>query len=228
MGGCLLMPYIWNDYTTDKFFVAAKDNCFSPYTEVWNSNSKEVQINIIFRLAAMYPGIEDLVIRKEKQDKNQILFFSDDTFNLLYHLMVHYDYLRAINEYDIFILKLYRDILIGVYGTEVKDGFEKLQNEEIRFILLKYFADYICLGGQLYYKVLKRVFGKFKVYYQKSLDLIRVYIPFQENDERKLVFSLINYLFLELGVKTSVMWKNQHIGIIDYDASMIIDSLVLD
>lgn len=121
-----------------------------------------------------------------------------------------------------------KDIDQGRYGEEIKEIFDHLQERD-KNIVLRYLTKYN-LNAQretVFDGALNALFDKVRLYYENSMDIIYVYIEEDKNEYNQKLYQLCEYFFKDFGIKTEVMWRKEHFGVIGIEDSMIIERITL-
>lgn len=224
------MAYIWNNYSKDKEYKVATSG-ISPYMEVWNPDDKIVLVNIFYRLCEILLPFSG----KDAENKiNRLLGLYEeegryiDFVNIILHYIAQMDLIKGITVQDLLSFEIYGEIINGYYGQHIKECFGKVRHKD-RVVITRYIAKYDT-GKQKeiqFDALLKAVFGRVVLYYDKPLDILYIYIDAEKNGYNQNLYNLSEYFLKDIDVKTEVLWKGGHFGIIGIDNTMEIDKLSL-
>lgn len=224
------MSYIWNNYSWEnKFKVSFYE--ISPYLEVFSRTDNFVYVNIFYRIYELL--MPKAVLYNEELINKQLERYTDnerfsDIANLLMHFIAQTDQLKGIRLQEIMERISRKEIGQGRYGDDTKERFNSLQERD-KDIILRYLAKYN-LGSQretVFDGVLNALFSKVRLYYEHSTEIIYVYIEEDNHEYNIKLYKLCEYFFKDFGIKTEVMWKQEHFGVIGIEDSMIIDEITL-
>lgn len=222
------MNYIWNDYSENKRFSLATENVV-PGVEVWNQRSETVSVNVLVRFfEVLFPrglikneeDYESLLDKYVSQEKYR------DIFNLIIHIMALFDLNSGIQINDILIKCIENMIINKEFGKSITDDYYDISNNA-KYMLLNSYAEYIKSENRnnQFYSFLESYYKQVNIYYQKSRNLNYVYIHMERSHENEAILRLAEFFLADMNYNTEVMWKGEHIPIIGFDYTMIIDNI---
>lgn len=223
------MAYIWENYKTDKKFTISEE--VSPYLELWDNSEKTVNVNIFFRLSELlFPSS---FTKDEKSfhclwDQYQNNFRYKEIANLLLHAQAQLDRKKGMTVIDILAIGAYQEIQLAVYGEWLRDAFESLELQD-KIIILDCLARYNLSGQRTTFfdEAIFRCFAKTQIYYEKSTTKLYIYIEEEKEEKNLNKFAIIEYLFKDIELKTEIMWKREHFGIIGIEQTMKIEEIAM-
>lgn len=224
------MSYIWNDYSDEKKYVLGIKNIVSGI-EVWNDKKEETSVNVLVRLF-------DLVFPKkyiDSEDKNNDLaerYTSDSAYQEIFNLMMHFQALLDRNSgctvNDILALTIQTSILNSEFGEDIRNYYLSI-NDKARYYILNYYAEYLISQSRekVFEKFIENYYVKVNLYFQQSTYKTYIYIHEDKTEENLIILKLAEYFLCEIDRDIEIMWKGEHIPIIGFDYSMIIENMCL-
>jgi hypothetical protein len=232
----MAMNYIWellikaeHQGITKKEIHFTQAQNFSPYMElsplIINTQLIEhdhpIEINSYYRYFEIFKEIFHPNCEVNEEIKEYLV-------DIVIHFLAEIDRMQGMNKREYYIRFLSREIVNHVFGKQMSDifyTFEKNEQELVLFNILRLYRT----GETLYLlkDTMKRLFTNCTIYTKsEGTDEVLLYIGKEKNgiDEAKILF--VQTLFLPIGYKLEVYWKN-HFGIIDVEETMQIDRIAL-
>lgn len=221
------MAYIWEEYKESNLFKIAYDNV-SPYMEVWDKKGEIIFVNIYYRIfELLFP--EGFREESDKVDELLSRYMENDRYGDIANLIIHFkailDLQRGINLQRIIEELEFFSINAGCYGEKLKSNFNKLKRVD-QNIILRYLAkyDWNRQKENVFDVVIYSLFHRVDFYYEKSTDIVHLYIADEKNEYNSLLYFVSEYLFKDIKIQVEVIWQN-HFGIIGMDDLMRIGEL---
>ena len=104
------MSYIWEDYRAEKIFRTGKK--ISPYMETAENNHVLCEVNPLIRFSEIFSD-------------SGVLSENEELANMIFHYLAMTDMLSGINESQIKVNWLEKEILKGSFGEKLKDNWEE-------------------------------------------------------------------------------------------------------
>lgn len=225
------MNYIWKNYNTYKKFRIDFTRS-SPYVETLNVENDTVFVNTAIRFDEfLFPtGFTEF-----DNDKFIDLLYNymndarySDIASVLMHYMANLDRVKGIKSLD--ILRIFeRNLILNLsYGEFTKTEFLKLSNKN-QDIILTYLAkyDFDKQRENFFVYALYKIFDNMQIYYENDTNILHIYIAEIRSSENENMVKLLEFLFKCVSTKAEYMWLNEHFAVVDYENTMVIDSITI-
>lgn len=230
MGWCVLMSYIWQEYSKQNRYKVTFEK-ISPYLEVWYMNDKNnISVNPFIRINRILFPDPDSETDSEKIIELSNKYESEENYieiaNLIIHEIAQFDRLKGIDLLYVLGDIERKNIEEVKYGSECATLFNAVSDKKKQDILLRYLAKYDMTKQResMFDSALNALFNGVKMYYERSTDHVHIYIDEPKSDDNENLYSLVSLLFKDINIKDEVTWNN-HFGIIGFDAVMIQDEI---
>lgn len=231
------MKFLWQAYDSAHNF---RSEYFPsvPGQELWVSNENAfvatpettVSVNPVPRFYSIFAHLygKDLI---DEDILHEILSTGESPVacleNCLFHYLASLDMRRGLRLRSLAEYRLHRCICRGGYGQEVKDRYARLDEREQRFIQ-KHLICHIESGGRrsFFWQALHDFLPGCRVYFRQNEQKFLVCLPYEGTEEEKNIFTLLKYLFFDLGTKLEIFWGT-HFGIIGEDHTMRMGEMII-
>ncbi|MBM7555616.1 hypothetical protein [Halanaerobacter jeridensis] len=196
-------------------------------TEMLNFNEveSEIEVNPYYRFFLIFKDLFDPNY-VENQELREVLL------DVLIHFLGEIDLYQGMNKTEYHKLFIYRELLQGCFGSEVRKGIRKFSRKE-KNILINNIYKFYYTGDQIYYfkKTIKQMFKNSIVYVngeetRDNKNEILLYIGVVPNQNNKQKLEVIETLFLPINFVTITYWQ-YHFGIIALEEAMKIGATAL-
>lgn len=200
----------------------------SPYTEVAleNINSSglektDVEVNPLYRFSNEFSALLDVNIKEYEKTRGLL-------FDAVMHYMVQQDLRQGLSKQEYALRFLLIDLLDGVCGTQAAQVIRHYKKENLRRLLRLTYKLYQCGSSvYLFQEVMRCMYPDSLVYASnEAVRQILIYVGKKETKEEQERLDFIRDMFLPINYQVFLFWDH-HFGIIDVDATMMWDDLVL-
>ncbi len=227
------MNYIWDIVIQAKedgykkselFWKQGKD--VSPYYEQSFSSlnqlhivEEQVEINVLTRFEKLFSGyLHDGFLENNE--------FKKYFYDLVVHFLCEIDLGKGISKESIYLRELEGDILAGIYGINIREGYKAIPkcNNVLPLLL-----NQIRLGASLriFREAIKRVYSNSFVYQtHDEPERILVYLGIKKTEDEMKKYNFIETMFLPIEYSSKVFWEH-HFGIIGVDATLNLGEIQL-
>ncbi len=234
------MNFIWdivlqaaqdNFGSHDIFFKPAEK--FSPYYEHSFScinekhvDNPEIEINPLLRFTSVFeyllhPDVKNLIFRNQQE----FIYFY---FDVAVHILAEIDLCHGITQREIYIRKIRRELLDGVFGEVAKIGMLELKRDKqiaVADELLKMMETGSNL--QSFCNIMKQIFEGCIIYQNRfHPQRIYVYIGKERDEQLDKQWQMIRETFLPLDIEVKIFWA-EHFGILGIEATMLSDKIAI-
>lgn len=235
------MAYVWDQYREDIKYRLAETGV-SPYQEACPREGNTVRVN------GLYPRLQPFlfppaVVRDEGNGNFQDEGYGEETYRKLtafyidnetgrdladqvLHSVAAMDRKKGLTLMDVQMWMAEREIREGIYGDWLREAFAGLTGRQ-RKVILWYLA-VTCLEQHrvsYYSTVLSGLFRKVRIYYDENRDIVYLHLGAEKTAANRKLLDIAGYLFLDLQVKTEVLWEGEQPGIIGVDTCMKIGQI---
>lgn len=206
------MEYLWTDYRRDATYISDVAPNF-PFEE-----RDGVKINFLVRFGKIFlPLFKSLA----PEDRREVE-------NIFYHFLAQLDRTCGKHKFSFVEELLGEEIAKNFYGDRAGDIFRKLTSNEQRKIARLLRLQEACEGRRLFFReAIATFFPGAKIYFYEDEKKFLLWIPQQENSERKNIPELLTILFLEISCKPPEIFWGNHFGIIDAPETMRPDQITI-
>lgn len=206
-------------------FVPAKSA--SPYIEASFENlnedsvEKTVEINPLYRFCGVFSQLMDINVEEYPQLREALL-------DVYLHYIVRMDLRQGLCKDEYYMRFLLRDILSGLYGAEHQNAAEQFTTPELKKVLMCL----LCLlrigpSVNLFRKAMRSVYPDSLVYLNNDhYRELLIYIGCNETAREREKLDFLLSVFLSVNYTTHLFWEH-HFGIIDVEATMQFDEMVI-
>lgn len=204
------MPYIWEEYSSDKRFRIADRVC--PYVEVFGNNQIDVEINPMLRFSEII-------------DRDTIGFDdSGDVQNIVFHYLAQLDRVKGLSYFQTVIENIRNEIIDGYWGETVGKVWKELSSHDQEIIVSVLAQRLLNDRKSFFMDVLGKLFPESSVCYEEKTDLYYLYIRAEENLYNAQLLTIVKVLFWNMNHNILTIWK-EHYGIIGTDDTMHIERI---
>lgn len=220
------MEYIWETILKQdrkSFFKQAE--LFCPYSEVIEEYDNEeypqervVEYNSMFRFDKIFGKMLGLEKREGEWTKT---FFDACT-----HLLIKIDSLEGLSQKELRIRKFIKDVENGACLSNMKEDYFMLDKKK-QYEVASFYIVQEEIGESVYYyaKSITHLLETGVVYTNQIKPReILVYLGEQMTEEMRILWNIINYLFLPISYEVR-LFENTHIGIINEEQTMQYEKL---
>ena len=206
------MSYIWEDYRAEKIFRTGKK--ISPYMETAENNHVLCEVNPLIRFSEIFSD-------------SDVLSENEALANMIFHYLAMTDMLSGINESQIKVNWLEKEILKGSFGEKLKDNWNMIQpkHQEILLYTLLHRLETQQIENE-FFNACKKLFESISLIYEKNTDTYYFYISEDKTEYNEMLLDTAVMIFWDIQYKLEVIWKN-HYGIIDSDDTMKIQNIYI-
>ena len=206
------MSYIWEDYCSEKIFRTGKK--ISPYMEIAENNHVLCEVNPLIRFSEIFSD-------------SDVLSENEALANMIFHYLAMTDMLSGINESQIKVNWLEKEILKGSFGEKLKDNWNMIQpkHQEILLYTLLHRLETQQIENE-FFNACKKLFESTSLIYEKNTDTYYFYISEDKTEYNEMLLDTAVMMFWDIQYKLEVVWKN-HYGIIDSDDTMKIQNIYI-
>ena len=206
------MSYIWEDYRPEKIFRTGKK--ISPYMEIAENNSVLCEVNPLIRFSEIFSD-------------SDILSENEALENIVFHYLAMTDMLSGINESQVKVNWLEKEILKGSFGEKLKDKWKMIQlrHQEILLYTLLHKLETQQIENE-FFNACKKLFESTSLIYEKNTDTYYFYISEDKTEYNEMLLDTAVMMFWDIQYRLEIIWKN-HYGIIDSDDTMKIHNIYI-
>ena len=206
------MSYIWEDYCSEKIFRTGKK--ISPYMEIAENNHVLCEVNPLIRFSEIFSD-------------SDVLSENEALANMIFHYLAMTDMLSGINESQIKVNWLEKEILKGSFGEKLKDNWNMIQpkHQEILLYTLLHRLETQQIENE-FFNACKKLFESTSLIYEKNTDTYYFYISEDKMEYNEMLLDTAVMIFWNIQYRLEVIWKN-HYGIIDSDDTMKIQNIYI-
>ena len=206
------MSYIWEDYRAEKIFRTGKK--ISPYMETAENNHVLCEVNPLIRFSEIFSD-------------SDILSENEALENIVFHYLAMTDMLSGINESQVKVNWLEKEILKGSFGEKLKDNWEviQLRHQEILLYTLLHRLETQQIENE-FFNACKKLFESTSLIYEKNTDTYYFYISEDKTEYNEMLLDTAVMMFWDIQYRLEIIWKN-HYGIIDSDDTMKIHNIYI-
>ena len=206
------MSYIWEDYRAEKIFRTGKK--ISPYMETAENNHVLCEVNPLIRFSEIFSD-------------SGVLSENEELANMIFHYLAMTDMLSGINESQIKVNWLEKEILKGSFGEKLKDNWEviQLRHQEILLYTLLHRLETQQIENE-FFNACKKLFEIISLIYEKNTDTYYFYISEDKTEYNEMLLDTAVMMFWDIQYRLEVIWKN-HYGIIDSGDTMQIQNIYI-
>ena len=166
------MSYIWEDYCSEKIFRTGKK--ISPYMEIAENNHVLCEVNPLIRFSEIFSD-------------SDVLSENEALANMIFHYLAMTDMLSGINESQIKVNWLEKEILKGSFGEKLKDNWNMIQpkHQEILLYTLLHRLETQQIENE-FFNACKKLFESTSLIYEKNTDTYYFYIIIDSDDTMKI------------------------------------------
>ena len=204
------MPYIWEEYTSDKRFRIGDKIC--PYMEVFQNNSIAVEVNPIIRFSEIINlDLKEFDINGEVQ-------------NVIFHYLAQLDRVKGLSYFQSLIECIRNEIQREYWGTEVSTIWKELMPQDQNVILSVLMQRLLNDNKSFFMVAIGKLFPEASLCYEEKTNLYYLYIRADESAYNQNLLNIVKILFWNINKSILVVWKN-HYGIIGTDDTMYIERI---
>lgn len=202
---------------------------YSPYMEMALEDlntrdlmeGQEIEINPYYRFYPIFKDMFPMDLLGEKEIR-------DVLFNILIHFIGENDVKKGLCRKEYYMQFLLKDIEVGIFGWEVKEGMEGLTIKERDTILLSLLVLYRSGASlELLQYVVKGMFPHSILYNnQEDAKELLVYLGVKRTKKLKLRIGMVVQMFARIDYHICFYWE-YHFGILGVEETMEIDGCVL-
>ena len=206
------MSYIWEDYCSEKIFRTGKK--ISPYMEIAENNHVLCEVNPLIRFSEIFSD-------------SDVLSENEALANMIFHYLAMTDMLSGINESQIKVNWLEKEILKGSFGEKLKDNWNMIQpkHQEILLYTLLHRLETQQIENE-FFNACKKLFESTSLIYEKNTDTYYFYISEDKTEYNEMLLDTAVMMFWDIQYRLEIIWKN-HYGIIDSDDTMKIQNIYI-
>ena len=206
------MSYIWEDYCSEKIFRTGKK--ISPYMEIAENNHVLCEVNPLIRFSEIFSD-------------SDVLSENEALANMIFHYLAMTDMLSGINESQIKVNWLEKEILKGSFGEKLKDNWNMIQpkHQEILLYTLLHRLETQQIENE-FFNACKKLFESTSLIYEKNTDTYYFYISEDKTEYNEMLLDTAVMIFWNIQYNLEVIWKN-HYGIIGSDDTMKIHNIYI-
>ncbi len=224
------MGYVWTNYSSENNFILSTENIVQGM-ETSKVIGSAIPVNVLVRLLSLVfpPSVIDT---EEKLIRAAEAYSQNDeyksVFNILMHFQADIDRHSGFLVQDIIAMNIENEIYNNHFGTRILNEYDEI-TDDVKYHLLNNYSHYLMSGccQCMLEQFLITIYGRINKYYQNSTDTLYLYIHEERTDMNEKILDLAKFFLYPINVKVEVMWKNEHIPIIDTDYSMIIDNMCI-
>ncbi|MGM0501358.1 MAG: iron-dependent peroxidase [Bacillota bacterium] len=185
----------------------------------------EIEVNPYYRFFSVFKSL----FKPDYEDNGEL---REVLLDIVLHFLGQIDLYQGLNKSEYHKLFIYRELIKGCFGVEVKRGISNFSRAE-KNILINNIYKFYNTGDQIFYfkKSLKQIFKNTVVYVNgeetrdnKNEILLYLGVAANENNQKKL--EVIEKLFLPINFVTITYW-HYHFGIVGLEKTMEIDKTAL-
>lgn len=200
----------------------------SPYTEVVleNINDKKIQspnveMNPLYRFAKEFSCLFDINLEGYEITRQLV-------FEIFMQYLIQQDLRQGLSRQEYALRFLLRDLTGGICGSETIGILEQFDKMKIRRLLCLILKLYQCGSSVwLFREVMRCMYPKSLVYANNDeTRQILAYIGIKETKQERERLEFLQDLFLPINDQIYLFWEH-HFGIIDVEATMVMDEMVL-
>ncbi|MBQ7008831.1 MAG: hypothetical protein IJN05_06400 [Ruminococcus sp.] len=224
------MSYIWKNYSDDKRYeLSSEENNIG--IETGKEINNTIPVNVLVRLYDVF--FPQGYINSENSLSGLIEKYTCDTqymeiFNFLVHVHAMFDKYSGMTVQDVIAMCVEKKIQENVFGEEIKECYLSC-DDNVRYHLLNYYARMVLSEGtaDVFENFIETVFKNVNLYYEKATNMSIIYIHNEKSTDNLAVVRLASYFLCRMNRNVVVLWKGEHMPIIDEDFSMIIDDMCI-
>ena len=211
------MSYIWEYYSKDNRFVM---ELLSPYFEAVNSN-KICCVNPLLRFASInssFSSIDDSeLVDLKRINRSKIE-------NVVFHILALLDIESGLDEKQIKMNFLDKEIMTGQFGDKIKGLWADLLLKDKNIILSQLTDDKPL--EDIFYSVLIKLFSEISLCYEEQCSTYYLYIADKKTAYREKLVEVIKFFCWPIKKSLLTFWR-YHYGITGFDKSMKIDNIAI-
>lgn len=228
------MNYIWElAIRAERQGYSIKDLTFlmaevySPYMELSLSElnktevPKFVEINPYYRFYAIFKDLFE-------PDDFEAEELRKTLFDIIIHFLSKIDRLQGMNKTEYYMNFIIADLERGTFGEQIRESFIFFKSSERNIIARNIYRMY--KTGQMLHLLkdtVGQVFNRSIIYVNYEVkDELLFFLDYQKTIQNEKKLTLITEIFLPVRFRIEVYW-NYHFGVIDNDATMVIDNIVI-
>lgn len=200
----------------------------SPYTEIVLEDINNrvlknpvLQINPLYRFSAQFSRMLDINIEGFEQTRLLV-------FDVFMHYITQLDLRQGLSRQEFHVRFFLEDLLRGVFGRQVCKALQKFSKEQL-YLLVRFILKLYQCGSStaLFREVMRCIYPNSIVYINN--DVIRqvlIYLGKRETKMERDKIQFIHDMFLPVNYEVFLFW-DFHFGIIDVDATMVIDEMMI-
>lgn len=214
------MAYIWENYSEEKRFRVG--TCISPYLEIAFPDGAGGDVNPLLRFSEIFQPLEELpAIAQPDCPYSQ----KEELENILFHYLAGLDRLRGLDEKQIRVNALEREIMAGSFGALCAEHWRKLTEHDQRAILYTLAERFENETAEHWFsRAAQRLWGYVSILYEPATELYYVYICARETEYTAILMDVVMHLFWDMRCNFRITWL-YHYGVIGADDSMRISEI---
>ena len=209
------MAYIWENYSSDKFYLSGKNIC--PYIEVMSNKTSYVEVNPLIRFHELFVKLYD----------DEILDYvdnMDEVENVVFHFLAQLDKNKGLNFRQNIIEKIRNDICNGIYGSFIQGNWNTLLYEDQEIILYELSQRLLVDKEVFFMDAMNKLFPLSSLCYEKNTKIYYLYVGVENTGYNTKKYELTKYLFWNKNLTLKIVWK-AHYGIVGIFDTMKIDEI---
>lgn len=221
-----------DNFPSEKIFWKPADK-FSPYYEhsfdcinQRTVDNREIEINPLYRFSTIFeyllhPDVKNLIFRNQQE-------FISFLFDYLTHVLSEVDLCHGITRREIYIRKIRRELLDGVFGETARIGMNELSREKqisVADELLKVFE--AGSSVQSFCNITKQIFENCLIYQNRyHTQRIYVYVGKERDENLQKQWDMLRETFLPIDIEVRIFWS-EHFGIMGVNETMLSDKIAI-
>lgn len=210
------MAFIWENYSLSKRYMVGKK--ISPYMEIFSDAEYVIPVNPLIRFNDLFSVLESVDCLDLKIEVLE---------NILFHYLASFDLLRGVDQKQIGINYLEREIQDGYWGVLIKKNWAQI-NEKHKEILLHSLYMKVANNSpeDYFFKTIQKLFAVVSLIYEKDTERYYLYIGETKSEYTQILVNIVVYLFWSIQNDIEIIWK-KHYGIIGSDSTMKISEILI-
>lgn len=209
------MAYIWENYSSDKFFVSGKNIC--PYIEMFGEPSKRNEVNPLIRFSELFELLHS-------DDINEVIDNEEVVDNILYHYLAQLDKCKGMNYKQRIIEMIRNELIEGYFGEKAKALWSELNLDDKETVLYLLVERLLHDSDCYFMEAVSKLSRNSSLCYEEKTDTYYLYVGEVDSNYNKNKYELIKTLFWPVKKKLKPVWGT-HYGIIGIMDTMKINAI---
>lgn len=210
------MAFIWENYSLSKRYVVGKK--ISPYMEIFSDAESVIPVNPLIRFNDLFSVLESVDCLNLETDVLE---------NILFHYLASFDLLRGIDQKQIGINYLERELQDGYWGVLIKENWAQINEKHKEIILHSLYMKVVNHSPKDYFfMAIQKLFSVVSLVYEKDTDTHYLYIGETKTEYAQMLVSIVVSLFGSIQNNIEIIWE-KHYGIIGSDNTMKISEILI-